>query len=507
MAHQPTRREFVAGCTAAAAAAMSPDVLSGTRSANELDGYDAMGLAELVRRRRVSPLELLDSTLAKIAAINPRINAIALLHEAEARKQIAAGLDRDAPFAGVPFLLKDLWTGLAGTVTTNGSRFFADMRYSEDTEIVRRFKRAGLVIVGKTATPELGLSPSTESALHGATRNPWNLNRTAGGSSGGAAAAVAVRIVPMAHATDGGGSIRTPASCCALFGMKPTRARTPQGPEKFEGWSGLSVAHAVTISVRDSAALLDAISGPELGAPYIAPAHGSFLAAARSRPKRLRIALMRKPLADIDVDAQCLTAVDQAARLCEELGHEVVEQAPAIDAAAMGAAFGTAVAVAIRQALEDRGRTLGRACRPEDVEPVTWAVAQSAKSIDGVALARARETFAMTGRAMAQLQQTYDVVLSPTQAQPPVELGRLTMSPQSFENYARDVTRFSPYTSLANVTGQPAMSVPLHWTPDGLPVGVMFVGRYGEEELLFRLAAQLEEAAPWRDRRPPITAD
>lgn len=501
-----TRREFIGSCTAAAAALTTTGASATALRASELDEYDASGLAALVRRRRVSAAELLEHTLARIAAINPQINAIPLLHEAEARQQVAAGIDRDAPFAGVPFLLKDLSVALAGTVTTNGSRFFADMRYSDDSEIVRRFKRAGLVIVGKTATPELGLSPTTESALHGATRNPWNLQRIAGGSSGGAAAAVAARIVPMAHATDGGGSIRTPASCCALFGLKPTRARVPLAPGRYEGWSGLSAAHAVTISVRDSAALLDAIAGAELGAPYVAPAHGSFLAAVRSRPQRLRVALMRKPLSGSEVDAECLIAVDRAARLCEELGHDVVEQSPAIDTAAMGAAFGTAVAVGIGQSLSDRGRMLGRTAGPQDVEPVTWMIAQSAQAIDGITLARARETLASVGRSMAEFLQTFDVILSPTQAQPPVELGQLGLSPQNFETFARDVGRFSPFTSLANVTGQPAMSVPLHWTPDGLPVGVMFAGRFGEEELLFRLAAQIEEAAPWSHRRPPIIA-
>lgn len=506
MTKHTTRREFVSGCVAAAATALTANSHASLRTAKQLEDYDALGLAELVRRRKASPLELLEATIAKIGSINPRINAIPLLHEAEARRQIAAGVAPDAPFSGVPFLVKDLWTGVAGTITTNGSRFFSDMRYSEDTEIVRRFKRAGLVIVGKTASPELGLSPTTESALHGLTRNPWNLERTAGGSSGGAAAAVAARIMPMAHASDGGGSIRTPASCCGLFGMKPTRGRTPLGPGKFEGWSGLSTAHAVTVSVRDSAALLDAIAGPELGAPYFAPAHGSFLAAVRSRPKRLRIALMRKPHNGGSVHAECLAAVERAAKLCEELGHTIVEQAPAIDVSAWNAAFGTAVAVAIRQSLDDRARVLGRECRQEDVEPVTWMVAQSARAIDGVALALARETMASVGRVMAEFLQQFDAVLSPTQAQPPVELGRLGLSPQSFESYARDVTQFSPFTSLANVTGQPAMSVPLHWSADGLPIGVMFAGRYGEEELLFRLAAQLEEAAPWRQRRAPIGA-
>lgn len=500
-----TRREFVAGVTVAAATALSSASLASQSSTKGFEDYDALGLAELVRRRKASPVELLEATLAKIAAINPRINAIPFVHEAEARKQIAAGIAPDAPFAGVPFLLKDLWTGLAGTVTTNGSRFFADLRYNEDTELVRRFKRAGLVIVGKTSSPELGLSPTTESALHGATRNPWNLERIAGGSSGGAAAAVAARIMPMAHASDGGGSIRTPASCCGLFGMKPTRARTPLGPGKLEGWSGLSTAHAVTISVRDSAALLDAIAGPELGSPYAAPSHGSFLAAVRSRPKKLRIALMRKPHNGQDVNPECLTAVERAAKLCEDLGHTVIEQAPAIDVNTWNAAFGTAVAVAIRQALEDRARILGRECRQDDVEPVTWMISQSARAIDGVALARARESMASLGRVMAEFLQAFDAILSPTQAQPPVEIGRLDLSPQSFESFARDVTQFSPFTSLANVTGQPAMSVPLHWSADGLPVGVMFAGRFGEEELLFRLAAQLEEAAPWRQRRPPIS--
>lgn len=506
MTTKTTRREFVAGITLAGAAALPSSTLASRSKASGLTDYDALGLADLVRRRKTSPLELLEATLARIATVNPRINAIPLLHEAEARKQIAAGIAQDGPFAGVPFLLKDLWTGLAGTVTTNGSHFFADMRYDEDTEIVRRYKRAGLVIIGKTASPELGLSPTTESSLHGPTRNPWNPERIAGGSSGGAAAAVAARIMPMAHASDGGGSIRTPASCCGLFGMKPTRARTPLGPGKFEGWSGLSTAHAVTISVRDSAALLDATAGPELGTPYIAPPHGAFLAAVRSRPKPLRIALMRKPHNGGEVDPECVLAADRAAKLCEDLGHTIIEQAPAIDVAAWNAAFGTAVAVGIRQSLEDRSRLLGRECRQADVEPVTWMIAQSARAIDGVALARARETFATVGRVMAEFLQTFDAILSPTQASPPVEIGRLDLSPQSFETFARDVTRFGPFTSLANVTGQPAMSVPLHWSTDGLPIGVMFSARYGEEELLFRLAAQLEEAAPWRHRRPAISA-
>ncbi len=506
MTFDPTRREFVANAAAAAGVAAVSKPAWSARSSDELGNYDALGLAELVRRGRVSPLELLESTLARIAAVNPRINAIPLLHEAEARAQIAAGIDRKAPFAGVPFLLKDLATGLAGTITTNGSRFFADMRYTQDTEIVRRFKRAGLVILGKTATPELGLSVTTESALHGVTCNPWNLERIAGGSSGGAAAAVAARILPIAHATDGGGSIRTPASCCGLFGMKPTRARTPQGPLRFEGWSGLSVAHAISISVRDSAALLDAIAGPELGAPYAAPAHESFLASTRRRPKRLRIALMRRPHNAGEVDPQCLAAVDRAAKLCEELGHAVVEQSPVIDAAEQSAAFGAAVAVGIAQTLEERGRMLGRACTQKDVEPVTWMIAQSAQGISGVTLARARETFAAIGRTMAEFMQSFDAVLSPTQATPPVEVGRLDLSPEDFATFAREVTRFGPFTALANVTGQPAMSVPLHWSADGLPVGVMFIGRFGEEELLFSLAAQLEAAAPWQDRRPPISA-
>lgn len=505
MTGNPTRREFVANTAAAAIAAAAPHAVWAARTPTDFDNYDALKLAELVRRRQVSPVELLESTLARIAAINPQINAIPLLHEKEARRQITDGIDHKAPFAGVPFLLKDLATGLGGTVTTNGSRFFADMRYAQDTEIVSRYKRAGLVILGKTATPELGLSVTTESVLHGATRNPWNLQRIAGGSSGGAAAAVAARILPIAHATDGGGSIRTPASCCGLFGMKPTRARTPLGPLRFEGWSGLSVMHAVSISVRDSAALLDATAGPESGAPYAAPAHGSFLAATRGRPKRLRIALMRKPHNGGEVDRECLAAVERGAKLCEDLGHTVVENAPTIDADAQSAAFGTAVAVGIAQTLEERGRTLGRPCTQSDVEPVTWMIAQSAQAISGVALARARDTFAVIGRTVAEFMRPFDALLSPTQATPPVEIGRLDLSPESFETFAREVTRFGPFTALANVTGQPAMSVPLHWTPDGLPVGVMFTGRFGEEELLFSLAAQLEAAAPWRHRRPVLS--
>jgi amidase/6-aminohexanoate-cyclic-dimer hydrolase len=315
---------------------------------------------------------------------------------------------------------------------------------------------------------------------------------------------VAAGITPLANASDGGGSIRIPASCCGLFGLKPTRMRVPLGPDRAEGWSGLSCVHAVTRSVRDSAALLDASAGPEPGDPYWAPPPARpFLQEVGADPGQLRIALLRSPPSGAAIDPECRTAAETAAGLCESLGHAVEEAAPPVDYEQVGRGMQAVIGVSVRLTLERRARELGRELRESDVEPVTWSIVKDAPQVSGAALVEAREAFHRASRVLARFQERYDVLLSPTLGRPPVELGRLSLS-QDAATYFREVQAFSPFSSLANVTGQPSMSVPLHWTASGLPVGVMFTGRFGDEATLLRLAAQLEQARPWAGRRPAL---
>jgi len=466
--------------------------------------HDGLGLAALVARGELHPRELLEAAIARVEAVNPHVNAVCLKLYEQARQEVERGLP-EGPFRGVPFLVKDLGLKLQGTVTSAGSRFFQEARAELDSTLVARHRKAGLAIFGKTATPELGLTGTTESLLFGQTRNPWNLERTAGGSSGGSGAAVASGMVPMAHASDGAGSIRTPSSCCGVFGLKPTRGRVPLGPDRAEGWNGLSTVHAVTRSVRDSAALLDATAGPEAGDPYWAPPpERPFLEEVGAPPTRLRIALMKSPPSGSPVDPECLRAADAAAVLCAELGHEVEEAAPQVDFSAINAGLITTLTVATAQALEDRARELGRPVSEQDVELVTWRLYRMGLEADGLAYARARAAFDAAGRALARFHRRFDVILSPTLAKPPVKLGVLSLSPVDYDAYLQEVTSFGPFTALFNMTGEPSMSVPLHWTPEGLPVGVMFSGRFGGEATLFRLAAQLEQARPWFRRRPAL---
>lgn len=468
---------------------------------DDLDREDATGLAELVRRGRISAEELLERSIVRIERLNPVINAVTLRHDELARASLAE-LDRQGPFAGVPFLLKDLSVAMAGTSVTNGSRFFTGLEFDHDGELVRRFRKAGFVIVGKAASPELGLTTTTESVANGLVRNPWHLERTAGGSSGGSAAAVAAGLVPIAHASDGGGSIRIPASCCGLFGLKPSRGRVPFPVRRYSGWAGLGVHFAVTRSVRDAARLLDAVAGPEVGAPFMsAPRAEEFLEATRQNRGTLHIARLRAPLSGTPVDPDCERAVDLAVDLCRRLGHEVIDASPQIDFKSYNAAFGIVVSIHTLAAIRDRETQLGRACTPEDVEPVTWFIADAGRRIDGLTYAAACETFEQTARQAAAFFESFDLLLSPTLAKPPMPLGVLSLSPKDFQRYATEVSLFSPYASLANVTGQPAMSVPLATSSEGLPVGVMFLGRYAAETTLLSLAASLERELPWLDRR------
>jgi Asp-tRNA(Asn)/Glu-tRNA(Gln) amidotransferase A subunit family amidase len=467
-----------------------------------LDQHDGLGLAELVRRREVSAKELLDAAIARVEARNPPVNAVVTRMYDAARSAIESGLPA-GPFTGVPYLLKDIGVLYAGAVTTNGSRAFAGAVADHDSEITLRLRRAGLVIFGKTNTPELGIATSTEPRLFGPTRNPWNLGYSAGGSSGGAAAAVAAGMVPMAHASDGGGSIRIPASCCGLFGLKPTRARTPMGPDLGEGWSGASIGHAITRSVRDSAALLDATAGPDVGDPYWAPPPaGPFLAEVRRTPGQLRVALATAPWNGRHVDAECAEAARAAAWLCERLGHHVEEARPEIDAEALALAQRVIVGANVRNVLALRGAARGRPVAEDEVERVTWLRARDADGFTAADYARAIQVVHRTGRAVARFFTRYDLLITPTMACTPYPLGVLDMNTDDLDGFYEAILRSIAFTSLFNATGNPAMSVPLAWSRDDLPIGVQFVGSFGDEARLFRLAGQLEAARPWSDRRP-----
>jgi amidase/6-aminohexanoate-cyclic-dimer hydrolase len=471
-------------------------------NAEEFRARDGLGLAELVRRREVSAADVLDAAIACVERDNAELNAVVCRLDAEARAAIAAGLP-DGPFTGVPYLLKDLGAHYAGAVTSFGSALFKDFTLDHDSEITARLKRAGLVIFGKTNTPELGLASSTEPRLFGPTRNPWSLEHTAGGSSGGSAAAVAAGMVPMAHATDGGGSIRIPASCCGLFGLKPTRARNPLGPDAGEGWGGASVGHAVTRTVRDSAALLDATSGPDVGDPYWAPPPARpFLEEVGRDPGRLRVALATQPWNGQPVDPECVDAARAAARLCEGLGHHVEEAAPEIDARSLGEATLVIIGANVLAALEARAAALGRPLVATDVERITWLRAEHGRTARAADYARSIGVVHRTGRKVARFFTRYDVLLTPTMCRPPYRLGVIDMMTEDLDAYNRAVLGTIGFTSLFNSAGNPAMSVPLAWSRAGLPIGVQFVAPFGDEATLFRLAAQLEAAQPWDTRRP-----
>ena len=469
----------------------------------DFERYDGLGLAELVKMRAVTSKELLTSAVECIEARNPAVNAVVNRLYDQADAAIGAGLP-SGPFTGVPYLLKDLGVFYAGTVTSAASAFFRDAVADHDSEIVARMKRAGLVIMGKTNTSEFGLSTSVEPKLFGPTRNPWNLEFSAGGSSGGAAAAVASGMLPIAHATDGGGSIRIPASCCGLFGLKPTRARTPMGPDLGENWSGASTGHAVTRSVRDSAALLDATGGPDVGDPYWAPPpRGPYLAEVGVDPGQLNIAFTTRAWSGHSVHPECLAAVAEAAKLCESLGHRVEEASPVIDEETHNKARRLVIGASTRTTLEARGKALGREPRPEDVETFTWAAAESGRQFTASDYAGAIRVLHQIGRVAGRFFNRYDVLITPTLCEPPYRLGVLSMSNNDPQAYLRALLGTIAFTSLFNTAGNPAMSVPLHWSADGLPIGVQFTASFGDEATLLRLAAQLEAARPWADRRPP----
>lgn len=498
-----------------------------TTASSALREHDGIGLAALIRAGELHPGELVEAVIERIEALNPKLGCVVAPMYDEARR-VAAGPLPDGPLAGVPFLLKDLLGAYAGAPLRSGCRFYRDHVPGADSELVRRYRAAGLVVVGKTATPELGIAPYTEPLLHGPARNPWDLSRTPGGSSGGSAAAVAARIVPLASGGDGGGSIRIPAACCGVFGLKPTRGRTPAGPERGDLWQGATVQHALTRSVRDSAALLDLSAGPDPGAPnYPPPPARPFLDEVHAEPGRLRIAYTARPLLGGTVDPACVAALEDAVALLRELGHELVEAAPEVDGPAFSRAFFTMLCGETAAEVAAGERLLGRKAGPDDFEVQTWALALLGRNLSAGAFVGAQRTLQATGRQVAPFFAAHDLLLTPTLSRPPVLLGALQsrgaeallmkalgrLRAGNLIQRLLDLTpavervyHFIPFTPVFNATGQPAMSVPLYWTPAGLPVGVQLVGRFADEATLFRVAGQLERARPWADRVPPLVA-
>lgn len=466
---------------------------------------DLLAQADLVRRKEVKPGELVEAAIARIERLNPQINAV-IRPMYDLARAAASGPLPEGPFTGVPYLLKDLGVAYAGVPLTGGAVLNRDFVPDFDSELVVRLKRAGLIVLGKTNTPEFGLPPTTEPRLFGATHNPWDTSRTPGGSSGGSAAAVAARMVPAAHASDGGGSIRIPASCCGVFGLKVTRGRNPQGPEGGD-YMGRTVDHAVTISVRDSAALLDATAGPDLGAPYWAqPPARPFLQEVGANPGRLRIAFSTEAPTGVPVHPDCVAAVLDAAKLCEELGHHVVEAAPEIDREMMRRDFTILYETGVAALLDNIAERIGRLVTEEDVEPLTWGMYQWGKRQNASRYLQAAAKAIKVSRKIAGFFVDHDILLTPVLAEPPVPLGAMDPTPEDPLAGWRRSALFAAFTSIFNTTGQPAMSVPLYWNAEGLPIGTQFVARYADEAMLFRLAAQLEAARPWANRRPPVSA-
>ena len=468
--------------------------------AEDLAWLDATAQAELVRNGELSPLELVEAAIARIEKVDAELNSV-IHHTFDKAITAAKGELPDGPFRGVPFLVKDLYAGTGGDPMHNGTLVLKDANYvaPHDSWLVQRYRAAGFVVTGRTNTPEFGLVPTTEPISHGATHNPWNLDHTPGGSSGGSAAAVSAGLVPVAHASDGGGSIRIPASMCGLVGLKVTRGRITLGPDGDE--SLVSVHNVVTRSVRDTAAVLDATQGPGAGDAAIAPPPARpYVEELRADPGQLRVGLMAtSPAGELHPD--CEQAVRDAAALLERLGHHVEESHPAVlDEPATAQTFGARWCVQALRTLTATGQLVGRPLTADDVEPITWIMAEAGKGYSGLDYANAMYASAAFTRKVAAWwsDQRFDLLLTPTLGGPPPKLGEL-LDPNGG---AQRVAELVPYTTHFNVTGQPAISLPLHWNDAGLPIGVQLAAAYGREDLLIRVAAQIEAAAPWADSHP-----
>ncbi len=489
--------------------------------------YDGTGLAELVRAGAVKPSELVEAAVERIEAWNPRLNAVIEKCYDAARREGAGTLDPTAPFCGVPFLVKDLVMAWKGLPMRCGTRILRDFVPDHDAELAVRFRKAGVIALGKTNVPEFGLLPVTEPESFGPTRNPWDFRLTSGGSSGGSAAAVAARMVPVAHGDDGGGSIRIPASCCGVVGLKPTRGRNPMGPDRGDAWQGCAVGHVLTRSVRDCAAMLDATCGPDAGAPYFAPPPARpFLAEAGTPPGRLRIAFTGSPLLGSTVHPDCLAALASTVALLGELGHEVFEAAPEIDKRGFSSAFMTMISAETSAEMEEARQHAGRR-GSGGFEATTRVLDLLARSASASTFAKALRVLHRTSRSLGAFFESrrIDVLLTPTLAGPPLPVGalaptglqaamleilarlnsgRLAAALAGIDRIAEQAFEFIPWTALFNVSGQPALSLPHEWNAAGLPIGMHYIGGYADEATLFRLAGQLEEARPWSGREPVL---
>ncbi|NWH08819.1 MAG: amidase [Alphaproteobacteria bacterium] len=466
--------------------------------------YDALGLAKLVRDKKIRPIELVDAAIERIERHNPTLNAVVWTAFDRARAMAKKRLP-DGPFAGVPFLLKDILGFWEGAPTRSGARFMADIPFAHSAELTNRYLRAGLVPIGKTNVPEYGLLPITEPTLYGPARNPWNIEHSTGGSSGGSAAAVAAGIVPIAHANDGGGSIRIPAACCGLVGLKPSRARNPLGPDFGDLMSGLIAEHIVSRTVRDTAAMLDATAGPALGDPYAAPpAPKSYLSAMKKDPGRLRIAVATKRLDGEAFHPDCVAAVQHAAKLCRDLGHKVEEASPQFDYATMLERFMMLWSSGLAAQIDGIAMMTGQKVSEKAMEGLTFGLYQEGRKVTGAQYLAAVAAMQGVARAVAAFHQKYDCWLTTTLARPPLKLGSIDLTNSDPKTALATVLDYVPFTAVQNATGQPAINLPLHWNDAGLPIGVQFVGRVGDEETLLKLAFQLEKAEPWNRKHPPV---
>ena len=478
---------------------------------DELASMDATAQAELVRGGEATPTELVDAAIGRIEALNGELNAVIHRLFDRAREE-AAGELADGPFRGVPMLHKDLGAHFAGEPYHEGIKHLRDIGWSEprDSWLAQRWRDAGLVSCGKTNTPELGILPTTEPEAHGPSRNPWDLSRSTGGSSGGSAAAVAAGMVPVAHANDGGGSIRIPASECGLVGLKTSRARTTLGPDLGEPSSAFVVEHVVTRSVRDSAAILDATHGPGPGDPYVAPPpERPYVDEMTTDPGRLRIGVMTgAPAGQFEVHPDCVAAAEVAGELLESLGHGVESSHPeALDDPDYIDRFIARWCIAITSNLEYWSLKSGKPVTADGVEPGTWALGEFGRGLGAADLLGIIAYQQGSARVAARWWESgFDLLLTPTLGEPPPPLGAFGFDPDNPDGFLRRAVPTAGFTAYWNATGQPAITLPLHWSDGGLPIGVQLVGAYGDEGLLLRVAAQLEQAQPWGDRRPPLFA-
>jgi amidase len=470
----------------------------------EYEHHDGLGLAALVKKGNITPLELVDEAIARAERLNPKLNAI-IFSAFDRARDAARTMTPDGIFAGVPTLLKDMRAGATGMPTRSGSRMVPPVPADHDSTLVARYRANGLIPLGKTNVPEFGILPTSESLLYGPAHNPWNLDHTPGGSSGGSAAAVAAGIVPIAHATDGGGSIRIPASNCGLVGLKVSRGRITQGPDATDSTSGLSVDHCVTRSVRDCAAMLDFAAAPDYGDPYFAlPPPGSYLDAIAQKPKHLKIAVAFKTFEGVAFSSEVNEAMGNVAALCAQLGHHVEEASPKVHAEEMTMAFMALWASNAAYGIELLSRLTGVSPSLDVIEGLTMGLYQRGKALSAIHQIWAQQTLYRVARVAAKFHETYDVWLTPTLAQPPLKLGTIDINETNVEEAFAPILNYVPFTAMQNATGQPAINLPLHWTKSGLPVGVQFVARSGDETTLLKLAAEIEAAQPWFDKRPPL---